>query len=146
MTLLRNPMHNFGYINLPGHIEVKNAHGEQDVFLSPFALIEREIHKSEVDVIISLPGRGNHYFGKAVELRTAVGQRYLRLDTTWCQEDVFSLVRGYVEENRPVYQHRPYLVSMHIDTFIKEVHLVSSTVEEDGLKDTVLNMVVITLG
>lgn len=150
MSQLRNPQHNFGYINLPEVIDVEYKDDKESICWSPFALIEREIFKSEVDVMIKLPDYPlSFYLGKATVLKTGVKQRYLRIDTTECPEELFKLVRDFVECHRPVYQHRPFLVSMHIDSFIKDVTLTASTLFDDdsGLaKDTVLNMITIKLG
>lgn len=146
-NILRNACRHFGYIHLPDLLQTIYPEDKEAVCWSPFALIEREIFKSEVDVMVRLGKTGrNHYMGKATELRTTTEQRFLRIDTTNCE--CFGLLKTYVEQNRPVYQHRPFLSSMHIDSFISDVHLVASTIhdEETGSpKDTVLNMVVITL-
>ncbi|AKJ73784.1 hypothetical protein SP38_182 [Salmonella phage 38] len=72
----------------------------------------------------------------------------MRIDTTQCEDISFSILREYVQVNRPVYQHRPYLTSMHIDNYISDIHLRASTIHEEdsGIAvDTVLNMIVITL-
>lgn len=146
-NILRNSCHHFGYIHLPDLLQTIYPEDKEAVCWSPFALIEREIFKSEVDVMFRFGATGKlQYMGKATELRTTREQRFLRIDTTNCE--FFVLLQEYVKQNRPVYQHRPFLSSMHIDSFISDVHLVASTIhdEETGFpKDTVLNMVVITL-
>ena len=146
-NILRNPGQNFGYIHLPDFLQTMYPEDKEAICWTPFALIEREIFKSEVDVMYRFGIEGKlYYLGKAIELRTAKEQRFLRIDTTDC--GLFFLLQKYVRENRPVSQHRPFLSSMHIDSFISGVHLEASTLhdEETGVpNDTVLNMVVITL-
>ncbi len=146
-NILRNACHHFGYIHLPDLLQTVYPEDKEAICWSPFSLIEREIFKSEVDVMYRFGANGElYYLGKAIELRTTTEQRFLRIDTTDC--GLFSQLQEYVKQNRPVYQHRPFLSSMHIDSFISDVHLVASTIhdEETGSpKDTVLNMVVITL-
>ena len=145
--ILRNPGHHFGYIQLPLVIDTLYPEDKEQICWSPAALIEREIFKSEVDVMYRFGETGTlQYMGKATELRTTREQRFLRIDTTNCE--FFVLLKEYVTRNRPVSQHRPFLSSVHIDNFISDVHLVASTLhdEETGVpNDTVLNMVVITL-
>lgn len=150
MSQLRNPRHNFGYINLPEDIQVHYQDDKEGICWSPHTLIEREIHKSEVDVMFKIRDVGGmHYLGKATEIRTSFNQRYLKIDTTNCVDVDFGILRSFIEENRPVYQYRPYLVSMHVDMFIKDISIVASTVisEVSGVAtDSVLNMVIINLG
>lgn len=146
-NILRNPGHHFGYIQLPLVIDTLYPEDKEQICWSPAALIEREIFKSEVDVMYRFGSNGElYYLGKAIELRTTREQRFLRIDTTDC--GLFFQLQEYVKQNRPVSQHRPFLSSVHIDNFISDVHLVASTLhdEETGVpNDTVLNMVVITL-
>lgn len=147
--LLTNPRHNFGYIQLPEVIDTLFAEDKEEVCWAPATLIEREIFKSEVDVMFRIGSSGDlHYLGKVTELKTCHAQRFLRIDTTQCEDISFSILREYVQVNRPVYQHRPYLTSMHIDNYISDIHLRASTIHEEdsGISvDTVLNMIVITL-
>lgn len=147
--LLRNPGHCFGYVQLPEIIDVNYTDDKEEVCWAPATLIEREIFKSEVDVMFRIGSSGDlHYLGKVTELKTCHAQRFLRIDTTQCEDFSFSILREYVQVNRPVYQHRPYLTSMHIDNFITDVHLRAETLHEEETGraiDTVLNMVVITL-
>lgn len=139
--LLRNPGHCFGYVQLPEIIDVNYTDDKDEVCWSPFALIEREIYKSEVDVMIRFGNGKAKHFARATELMTSRGQRFLRLDTTACPDNLFLSLKEYVEINRPVYQHRPYLCSMHIDSFIRNI---SATATQFGI-DVVLNTIIITL-
>lgn len=147
--ILTNALHNFGYIQLPLVIDTLFANDKEEICWSPSALIEREIFKSVVDVMFRIGRNGPlKYLGKATELKTSHNERFLRIDTTGCHHADFAVLREYVLINRPISQHRPYLSSMHIDSFIEEVHLRADTLhdEETGRPvDTVLNMVVITL-
>lgn len=146
--ILTNARHNFGYIQLPLVINTLFPEDKEEICWSPSALIEREIFKSEVDVMYRIDGGQLRYLGKATELKTSRDQRYLRIDTTGCSKADFSVLREYVLINRPVSQHRPFLASSHIDGFIQDVHLQASTIHEEETGrplDTVLNMVVITL-
>lgn len=145
--MLTNPRHSFGYIQLPSVIDTLFKDDKEEMCWSPSALIEREIFKSVVDVMFRI-GRDSPllYLGKATELKTSHNERFLRIDTTGCSDHDFNTLREYVLINRPVSQHRPYLSSMHIDSFIQDVHLQAETMHEEGRPvDTVLNMVVITL-
>lgn len=147
--VLTNPMHNFGYIQLPLVIDTLYADDKEEICWSPTALIEREIFKSVVDVMFRIGRNGPLvYLGKVTELKTSHNERFLRIDTTGCSQQDFNTLRNYVLINRPVSQHRPYLTSMHIDNFITDVHLRAETLHEEETGraiDTVLNMVVITL-
>lgn len=147
--ILTNARHNFGYIQLPLVIETLFPEDKEEICWSPSALIERELFKSEVDVMYRFGDQGEMaYLGKATELRTSREQRFLRIDTTGCPENNFRKLRDYVLINRPVSQHRPFLTSSHIDNFISGVHLHATNIhdEDSGYTlDTVLNMVVITL-
>lgn len=145
--LLRNPGHHFGYIQLPHVIDTLYPEDKEEICWSPSALIEREIYKSEVDVWFRVGELGiERYLGKVTELKTSVRRRFLRIDTTACEAHDFEILVKYVEINRPVYQHRAFLTSMHIDAFITQVHLEASTLHEEGTPvDTVLNRVMITL-
>ena len=147
--VLTNPLHNFGYIQLPLVIDTLFPEDKEAICWSPSALIEREIFKSVVDVMFRIGRNGPLvYLGKATELKTSHNERFLRIDTTGCSQQDFNTLRNYVIVNRPVSQHRPYLTSMHIDNFITDVHLQADTLYDDDqcvATDTVLNMVVITL-
>lgn len=148
--LLRNPGHHFGYIQLPNVIDTLYPEDKEEICWSPSALIEREIYKSEVDVWFRIGEQGEHgverYLGKVTEIKTSVKQRFLRIDTTACAEQDFEILVEYIKINRPVYQHRAFLTSMHVDSFITQVHLEASTLHEEGTPvDTVLNRVMITL-
>lgn len=147
--ILNNPRHHFGYVQLPSLIDTLFPEDKEEICWAPWALIEREIYKSEVDVMfrIGLNGR-MHYMGKVTEIKTGVAQRFIRIDTTACEENTFELLREYVQINRPVYQHRPFLTGIHIDNFISGIHLEASTLREEETGrplDTVLNKLVITL-
>ena len=147
--VLVNARHNFGYIQLPLVIDTLFPEDKEEICWSPSALIEREIFKSEVDVMFRFGLEGElRYLGKATELKTGVSQRFLRIDTTNCPERVFEILKEYVLVNRPVGIYSPYLASMHINSVITDVHLRATTLHEEETGrpvDTVLNMVVITL-
>lgn len=146
--LFRNPGHHFGYIQLPGNLDVDFPEDKEAMCWDSFNLINREIFASEVDVMLRIgKGGAEVYLGKAIELKTSKGMHYLRLDTSNCAPSVFNKLVEYYKENCAVYHPRPFLVSMHIDPFITDVMLRASTLhnEEGTAYDTVLNMVVITL-
>lgn len=70
-NILRNPCHNFGYIHLPDFLQTIYPEDKEAVCWSPSTLIEREIFKSEVDVMYRFGTDGKlYYLGKAVDMHT----------------------------------------------------------------------------
>lgn len=143
----RNPGHHFGYIRLPTILDVDFQEDKEAMCWDSFNLVAREIYASEVDVMLRIGSGVEVYIGKATEIKTSHGMRYLRLDTTNCSSDVFSTIVEHYKMKTPFHTLSPYFVSLHLDPLIKDIRLRADTVHnEDGLAyDTVLNMIIITL-
>ncbi|WPJ72166.1 hypothetical protein DEEACLCL_00149 [Salmonella phage CRW-SP2] len=143
----RNPNHHFGYVRLPSILDVDFSEDKEAMCWDSFNLVAREIYKSEVDIMVKIGGGVEVYLGKATEIRTCHGMRYLRIDTTNCAPSVFSTIVEHYTAKTPSYMPSPYFVSLHLDPLIKDIRLRADTMhDEDGMAyDTVLNMIVITL-
>lgn len=147
-TSFRNPNHHFGYVRLPSILDVDFAEDKEAMCWDSFNLVAREIYKSEVDIMVRIGGNGVEvYLGKATEIRTSRGMRYLRIDTTNCAPSVFSTIVEYYTSKTISYVPSPYFVSLHLDPLIKDIRLRADTLhtDEGTAYDTVLNMIIITL-
>lgn len=134
--ILKNPKHNFGCMPLPAFAFCHHVETKEEVFgLTLHEVLTKEIFHSAVDVVV----QGVGVIGKVTEVKTSLGSRWFRIDTTDCNERTFEQLRQIVGRKFPEYT-RPWLVSEHLN-FLNptiEVKVGSIEDEETGITDYVV--------
>lgn len=153
---LNNAKDHFGYIEL-SPVTLSSTEDKESSLYSAQQLIETEIRKSEVDVMVRLPGVDDFYFGRTTDVKQVCNiksgevKHYLKIDTSDCEIQHFHILREYVNQkfqNNERALNSVSLVGFHVDPFVNEIQMACSTLHDDhGVGyDTVLNTVLLILG